>query len=501
MDNNEKPVWQEEASSLLPITILAPAPAARESSSRSKAWSLAIFLLVCLSGLLLVFSGAYGRVSKLSIFNSTPEGPYAPGSFYSLVKTQEDICPGENGVDKVSRSGLFEAQQDAENAPLILTHGGGPGTSGLFNTVLGQNHCVMRRNGSFEHNPNAWSEKYNVLVLDHPIGAGFSYGSSPNNSRAAAADVYDFLQKIFVLFPHLATAKLTLASGSYGGVYIPHIATEIHTQNIALADGHGEPGARYINLESMMVSNPMSDILSHFRWALDVRCQNPIFNVYNETQCAEGYVHLPECLDALQYALDFPSAEVKAEALTTCEKAAPDIDPKRGRMLENVKVECDGSLDGCVPELVQGAKYLNDEKTKEMLGVPQWMNWTSVNYTVHHAFYMEGDMVQRAHLLYGPLVSDGIRLLHYVGALDANCGWSGIYHFLKYIQTPFQPAFLTASDVQWHPNATVRAIGDGDGAGNFTWILMSEAGHLVVRDQPELVKMILERWIEDLPWV
>lgn len=41
-------------------------------------------------------------------------------------------------------------------------------------------------------------------------------------------------------------------------MYIPHIATVIHNENLALASGKGKPGAVHINLESMMVSNPLS---------------------------------------------------------------------------------------------------------------------------------------------------------------------------------------------------------------------------------------------------
>lgn len=41
-------------------------------------------------------------------------------------------------------------------------------------------------------------------------------------------------------------------------VYVPHIATVIHEQNAAVAAGAGIAGAKHINLESMMVSNPMS---------------------------------------------------------------------------------------------------------------------------------------------------------------------------------------------------------------------------------------------------
>jgi hypothetical protein len=40
--------------------------------------------------------------------------------------------------------------------------------------------------------------------LSQPVGVGFSYGSRINDSRTAAYGVYDFLQKFFILFLHLA---------------------------------------------------------------------------------------------------------------------------------------------------------------------------------------------------------------------------------------------------------------------------------------------------------
>ncbi|KAH8107624.1 alpha/beta-hydrolase, partial [Cristinia sonorae] len=441
--------------------------------------------------------------------------PYERGKFHASMKTQEGLC-GEGNVarsgfiglkgdqeDDVRRSfyWLFEAQRDSENAPVILTHGGGPGTSGLMNPLLGQSHCKMLANGSLVSNPNTWAEKYNLLALDHPIGAGFSVGFPPNSAKTSAVDVYDFLQKFYVFYPQFIKNKLIIATGSYGGMYTPHIATYIHKNNLAITAGKGEPGAMHINLEALMVSNPISDSLSHYRWLSHGRCYNPIFNLYNETTCEVVHANLPACLDAVQYALDFPSAEERVKAIRKCREGHPE--DLNGRMLENVKIECDGSLEGCAPEVGAIGNYLNQEETKAMLGVPLDAKWEAVNKLVWQRFFDEGDMIQRAHLLYGPLVSSGIRLLHYVGYLDENCGWQGIFNFLKYIQTPYRETFINSTDVQWHPNATVRAVGDPgfNGAGNFTWILMSEAGHLVVRDQPELVKSILETWVDDKAWI
>ncbi|KAJ7127668.1 Alpha/Beta hydrolase protein [Mycena epipterygia] len=115
-------------------------------------------------------------------------------------------------------------------------------------------------------------------------------------------------------------------------------------------------------------------------------------------------------------------------------------------------------------------------------------------------FRLYGDTIQPAYLLYEPLLTAGIRLLHYVGAQDANCAWPGIISFLKLLRSPFQDEFLHTPDVPWPTaeDATVRVVGEG--AGNMTYILIAQAGHFVARDQPKLVKSIVEHWVHNVPY-
>lgn len=90
-------------------------------------------------------------------------------------------------------------------------------------------------------------------------------------------------------------------------------------------------------------------------------------------------------------------------------------------------------------------------------------------------------------------------LADYIGKLDANCCWPSVlstvrphsFSFLqiinslishvpqlKLVRSQYQAAFVAAPDVPWKgENATVRVIGEG--AGNFTYVLMEGAGHLV----------------------
>ncbi|KAF7795292.1 hypothetical protein EIP86_006446 [Pleurotus ostreatoroseus] len=122
-----------------------------------------------------------------------------------------------------------------------------------------------------------------------------------------------------------------------------------------------------------------------------------------------------------------------------------------------------------------------------------------------NAFNEAGDLVQNAYLLYEPLLEANYRLFHYIGREDANCGWTGVLAFLKIIRSRYQDAFIAAPDLPWWTSpdeyadvTTVRAIGPG--AGNMTYMLVGGAGHFVLKDQPVLTKMAVDRWIENKPW-
>ncbi|KAJ7461953.1 Alpha/Beta hydrolase protein [Mycena latifolia] len=329
-----------------------------------------------------------------------------------------------------------------------------------------------------------------------PVGTGFSYGTMVNNSRSAAVDVYDFLQKFFRLFPDLVQNQFIISGGSYGGMYVPNIATVIHEQNLALAAGKGQAGAIHINLESMM------DATSHFTWLLQMRCY--LADMYNATTCVEMFEQLPACLDSIQLARQGPgSVERRLAAQTICTPL--EAGDTHGTVVEDVRRKASGFKPmGCLPpSYALTEAFFRRSDVKEALGVPEHINLTSIRNEVTDEFQKYGDInrILPAHLLYGPLLSAGIRLLHYVGAQDANCAWPGVISFLKLVQSPFQDAFLRTPDVPWPTaeDATVRIVGEG--AGNMTYILVAQAGHFVARDQPALVKSIVEHWVENVPFV
>ncbi|KAJ7174399.1 alpha/beta-hydrolase [Mycena filopes] len=440
------------------------------------------------------------------------------GPFYHNISSVEGVCPSvkNSTVSYAGHIGLvgdtdtspkrsffwyFEAENNASSAPVILTIGGGPGTSGLMNPLIGQSPCIATPNGLLP-NPHRWTEHHNLIALDHPIGAGFSYGSHVTNSRAAAHDVYDFLQKFFILFPHLARNKFILSGGSYGGVYIPHIATVIQEGNLLLQRERGRPGSMSIpiNLEALMLSNPASDPMAHFRWLLQYRC---IYHeVYNSSTCKALYSELPTCLESVEMAFKIPTVENRVRSWEICDHL--NSGDTHGTVFEDIRRTCtpdSDAPDACHPQFGWVDHILRNESVKAALGVPYGLEFVPLSADLWNEFIAAGDFVQQHHLLFPPLLAAGIRVLHYVGAQDANCAWPGIFSFLKLIESPFQAEFISAPDLPWPSEdiATVRSVGTG--AGNMTYILIREAGHFVVHDQPALVKLVAERWIANEPFL
>ncbi|PBK87045.1 alpha/beta-hydrolase [Armillaria gallica] len=458
-------------------------------------WSFKTLCIITVSCSLLTWS--------ILRFSTLGQAPTAEPFFANI--TISELC--ESGFSYSGHIGLkgdteekpkrsffwyFPAEHDAENAPVILTVGSGPGTSGLINPVFGQSPCTMTKDG-LVRNPlqSQWSEHYNLVALDHPVGVGYSYGTRVNNSRDAAYDVYDFLQKFFSLFPELSKNRFYVSGGSYGGIYVPHIATVIHEQNQRHA------GVIDINLEALLLSNPFSDPASHYKWQLFYMCT--VTNVYSATTCAYLHAVLPFCLESIEMSMKSPTLENKRALMKLCEAIEGDA---HGRVIEDVRRVClptdPGNLLSCHPEFAWTTMVFNNSTTKALLGVPDYVNYTLLSDDVHSDFEANADIWHR-HYHYKSLLQSGIRVLHWIGARDANCPWPGVLSLLKLLRTPFQQEFLAAPDLPWSDGeATVRAIGAG--AGNMTYVLLAEAGHFVVKDQPALAKKIVERWIENKPW-
>jgi serine carboxypeptidase-like clade I len=179
--------------------------------------------------------------------------------------------------------------------PLILWLNGGPGASSVVGMLQELGPLLINATGGLMRNPFSWTKVANILILESPVGVGYSYcarqqppqqqvqklkhtttgqnqsSSCINTDRftatAARAALEDFF---FHKFPHLFNSSTTdfyLAGESYAGVYIPTLAHEIlqfnqyqHQQHrTGCDDATGDATTMIIPLQGILVGDPCTD--------------------------------------------------------------------------------------------------------------------------------------------------------------------------------------------------------------------------------------------------
>jgi serine carboxypeptidase-like clade 1 len=130
-----------------------------------------------------------------------------------------------------------DADADAnKHKPVVLWLNGGPGSSSILGLLQENGPLLMNAQGGLMENPYAWTNVVNLLVLESPVGVGFSYceaqtkpGTVCQNTdkftaSTSRAALVDFFQN---KFPELAENDFFITGESYAGVYIPTLAYEI----------------------------------------------------------------------------------------------------------------------------------------------------------------------------------------------------------------------------------------------------------------------------------
>jgi hypothetical protein len=112
-------------------------------------------------------------------------------------------------------------------------------------------------------NKHAWTKESNMIFIDQPVNVGFSYGSegySVGTSEQAAVDLHAFLVLFHQAFPAFKDREFHLSGESYGGRYLPLMASRILHENEKVAvQGSTKPR---INLTSVLIGNGLTDVVT-----------------------------------------------------------------------------------------------------------------------------------------------------------------------------------------------------------------------------------------------
>ena len=174
-----------------------------------------------------------------------------------------------NGTDVKSYSGLLTVNRTfnsnmffwlfpakkvkPEIQPLLLWLQGGPGWSSLFGLFVENGPFGVNQQLQLFPHKYAWTNEFNMLYIDNPVGSGFSFTDSDQGYATSEEDIAENLframTQFFTLFPEYKSSPFYITGESYAGKYIPALGHRIHADpsskiqlsGIAIGDGFSDP--------------------------------------------------------------------------------------------------------------------------------------------------------------------------------------------------------------------------------------------------------------------
>ncbi|XP_065287707.1 probable serine carboxypeptidase CPVL [Dermacentor albipictus] len=399
--------------------------------------------------------------------------------------------PGYSGfltVNKQYGSNLFfwffPAKENPEKAPVVLWLQGGPGGSSLFGLFVEHGPYRVAKGGVPELRDTTWAQRYSMLYIDNPVGAGFSFTQDDNgyarNEVDVGRDLHEALQQFFTLFDEYAANDFYATGESYAGKYVPAIAHAIDT---------GVAPRVKINLRGIAIGDGMVDPETMFDYA-DFLYQVGLVDrrqadyIRNETARAVAYI-------------------------------------KRGRYLDAFLI---------FDELINGDTVSKPPYFKNVTGLDFYYNFLlskePESFGWYHAFvdspvvrkaihvgnltfnngdatesHLQEDIMQSVKPWLASLMDKPqYKVLIYNGQLDIIIAYPLTDNFVCSIQWSGKEAFDKAERKIWKRPDGNGVAGYVRKVGNFTQVLVRDAGHILPYDQPEVALDLITRFIDGKPF-
>lgn len=426
---------------------------------------------------------------------------------------------GYVGVGENEELQLFyyfvESEENPDRDPLLLWFTGGPGCSALaaFLYEIGPltfNYEAF--DGSLPSvllNPYAWTKIANIIFLDLPVGAGFSYSTTSegyySSDTEATKNACMFLQKWLLNHPNFIKNSLYIGGDSYSGKIVPVIVKEILTGN--------EAGlSPFMSVQGYVIGNPVMhpvrDINFRVPYAHRMGLISDEYYKLAKSSCHGEYINPdPEnfkCLLALQLVKQCTNSIYPDNILEPkCKYRAPKPD---GLIRDETYGVVEESIDILLPSNQErpwcrddnyalSPVWANDPTVREALGVRNGTKpeWRKCNKTLSYDHDVES-----AFHYHQVLSRNGLQALVYSGDHDMMIPHIGTLAWIKDLN-------LTL-DEDWRPwfkNGQVAGytMRYSYGGNRFflTFATVKGAGHTAPEFKPKECLAMIERWFSYYP--
>uniref|UniRef100_G3MPD5 Carboxypeptidase n=1 Tax=Amblyomma maculatum TaxID=34609 RepID=G3MPD5_AMBMU len=382
-------------------------------------------------------------------------------------------------VNDVTESNLFFlhilAQENNDTAPLMLWTQGGPGMSSLFGQFLQNGPLGVNSIGKLFNRSHTIQKHVNILYVDVPVGAGFSFTKNKTAYASSLEDVTsamkEFLRQFLCLFPEYTNRDFYVAGESYAGRYSVAIA-----YNFLTAPNDFAP----VKLQGVVAGVPFVA---------------PVFDVFDSSNFLyelsmltnDGRNELARKFETMRQLAATNSTQNIMQALLLLSQTIFN-DPANPTLFENLTSYSNhaNALYSALPlEILQFINYVNTTKFKTAVHVGE--NATFYMFDPQVAFSLFPDIARDITKLVEHVLNE-TNVLVYLAQMDTLLPAANQRAYLRKLHWKHAAEYLAAERKPWRPHENYYGMaGYVKKVPRFTEVLLLEAGHYASFDRPDEV--------------
>ncbi|XP_031283721.1 serine carboxypeptidase-like 7 [Pistacia vera] len=443
-------------------------------------------------------------------------------AFSTIVKTLPGFSGDlpftlETGYTSVGDVEFFyyfvESEKNPAADPLLLYLNGGPGCSGLNGFLFQIGPLKFDRKNytsglpTLLYEPNSWAKATNILFLDAPIGAGFSYATTLDawntTDTKHAQQVTTFLRNWLSNHTSFTANPVYIGTDSYAGINAPMIALDI-------LDGNEAGDKPIINLKGLSLGCPHTDtdletnakIPFAHRMALitdelfekaNKSCNGSYAVIApNNTECVEAIDAIDECVEMInrQNILE-PDCALLSPEQAQDQKIRRYLRENTGNFIMQSPQTRDLYCHN-LPYLLS-VIWGNYESVQEALGVRPGTVKEFYRCNISLAYTVD---INSAIPQHKELTQKGLQLLVFSGDHDMVMPHNGIEEWIGYLDLSL--------DSDWRPwfieGQVAGYTRKFDNSGyRLTYATIKGAGHSPPEDKRKECYIMFHRWINYYP--
>nr|AKO90271.1 cathepsin A2 [Tigriopus japonicus] len=370
---------------------------------------------------------------------------------------------------------FFPAAYKPEKAPVLLWLQGGPGGSSMFGLFVEHGPFRVTRDMKLEARDTAWSLTHNVLYIDNPVGTGFSFTGRDEcyarDQTNVADDLYEALLQFFQLFPQYQKSDFYATGESYAGKYVPAISYKIHTAN---------PSAKQkINFKGMAIGDGLCDPVTmtnygDFLFAIGLVDEEDRAYFKKVSELQVKLIESKQWVQAFQTFDDLLNGDLSGH-------------PSYFANATGFNYYFNYLMTSSPPEFSYFGKFLQTTDIRKAIHVG--------NLTYNDGLTVEKHLMEDVMKSVKPWIEELLehyKVIIYNGQMDVIIAWPLTESFITSMKWKGAEEYLKSARIKWHVGNDLA--GYAKQVGNFTQVLVRNAGHMIPYDQPKWAFDLINRF-------